>query len=146
MPTLQERFTSKVAISAISECWEWQGSKTSHGHGMIWYKGSNKMAHRIAWILQYGEDPGDQFVIHTCGNNSCVNPKHLCLGDHKLKHQIALKANKGAIANRVPRRSKLSLEQIENIKHLYQNSELTTSEIGKKFGISQQHVTRISRK
>lgn len=143
-----ERFLSKVKISSNSECWTWIAAKTSLGHGTFWVEGRNVMAHRVAWELHYGKDPGDAMVVHKCGNNDCVNPHHLVLGDLQIKQQIVTSLGKqGAIGKHYPKKPrKLSLEQIGEIKELYKNSELTTSEIADRFGISQQYVCRIGRR
>lgn len=43
-------------------------------------KNKRPYAHRIAWVLEYNEDPGNSLVLHSCSNPTCVNPNHLRLG------------------------------------------------------------------
>jgi len=82
--TVEDRFWSKVDVRGESECWEWQASKGSHGYGQISFKGVMVEAHRIAWTISNGEPvPDGRWVLHTCGNLLCVNPKHLRLGDSR---------------------------------------------------------------
>lgn len=58
------------------QCWGWVGSIDNDGYGQ--YCGF--LAHRIAYFLQSGEDPGAQNVLHACDNPPCVNGSHLFLG------------------------------------------------------------------
>ena len=37
-------------------------------------------AHRISWIIHFGEIPDKMFICHRCNNPECTNPAHLYLG------------------------------------------------------------------
>lgn len=77
-------------------CWLWTGH-THNGYGALvagrdsrWGKPrSGLLAHRVSYILTFGEPPADMVVHHTCRNQRCVNPAHLELmtrAAHKAEH------------------------------------------------------------
>lgn len=61
-------------------CRLWLGAVNPKGYGRVRFRGSAAVAHRVAFILAYGEIPEGQFALHRCDTPSCINPDHLFLG------------------------------------------------------------------
>jgi hypothetical protein len=77
----EKRFWSHVDIRSDDECWNWTAGTDSYGYGRFRFNDKrNKLAHRVAWILTYGDIPEGMLVCHHCDNPKCCNPDHLFLG------------------------------------------------------------------
>lgn len=80
--TAPERFWSYVDKDGPGGCWLWTGTKHFRGYGACTKSYGDTRAHRVAWLLTYGERP-KLYVLHRCNVMLCVNPDHLYLGDQK---------------------------------------------------------------
>lgn len=83
-----DRCVFMANVIADDGCWRWTGyiPKTGRraGYGEFDFKSGKRMlAHRAAYILLVGSDPGEQCVLHKCDNPRCVRPDHLWLGSRK---------------------------------------------------------------
>ncbi len=135
------RFSEKWLIKG--DCWEWQAATMGHGYGFIKIPGTRKQigAHRLSYLIHYGEIPDDTMVCHTCDNPLCVKPTHLFLGvgadnlqdmKNKGRHLYGTR-NKG---------SKLTDEKVRSI-HIMAGQGVSQSEIGKSFGVGQSTIWKI---
>lgn len=93
--TLEERFWAKVDTSG--DCWLWTAARMPKGYGLLWYAPERRtiMAHRVAWIIAYGEIPDGMEVLHRCDNPPCVRLDHLFLGTQADNVQDMLGKGRG---------------------------------------------------
>ncbi|MBT9167365.1 MAG: hypothetical protein DDT19_00694 [Syntrophomonadaceae bacterium] len=132
----KKRFFDKVRVMP-NGCHEWTGARDSRGYGRFSLNGRGYpdsrayVAHRIAYIIQYGvELTSEQLVCHTCDNPSCVNPDHLFVGTHHDNMQDSLKKGRHSVLN------------AETVKKVYRRREEGASyyELAKEFGTSTPNV------
>lgn len=81
--SIEKRFWSHVNINDLFSCWEWNGACNENGYGNFSVKYKMYKAHRMAYILTFGNIPNGLFVCHKCDNPSCCNPSHLFLGTNQ---------------------------------------------------------------
>ena len=78
-PAFQKRFWDKVDVGFdIEDCHIWLGALSDEGYGNFTVKRHTVRAHRVAWILRFGDAPGDLMLDHVaCIGRFCVNTDHL---------------------------------------------------------------------
>ncbi len=122
--SIAKRFWSKVIIS--DGCWKWTAAKNK-GYGQLSGK-RNKApfkAHRISWLIHFGEIKSNQEVCHRCDNPECTNPDHLFLGTHKENMIDAYKKGRLNLyhhgCGEDNNAAKLTNEQVKQIREEYAN-------------------------
>jgi hypothetical protein len=129
-------------MSQNSECEITTARPDDSGYGVVWFEGRLEKHHRVVFFQHTGEWP--EVVMHSCDNPSCINPKHLSAGTHKLNAaDRKLKWRNGRIDGQRNGRAKITDEQSEEIIELYRISGLTQRQIGDMYGLSNAQISKI---
>jgi hypothetical protein len=67
-------------ILQTSTCWLWTGRLNRNGYGRTYYKGKERVTHRVVWEYLVGPIPDKLLLDHVkekCVNRNCCNPAHL---------------------------------------------------------------------
>src|SRR6266850_2717659 len=77
--TLPERFWEKISMNT-SGCWNWTGCLVASCnllYGRFGVKNISFPAHKVMYLVTFGNVPHKWEVHHECRNTTCVNPSHL---------------------------------------------------------------------
>lgn len=147
----KKEFWKLVQMGPDDACWPWLGSKYEKTKRHLPYGkakafGYGSTAHRVAYLLYYGELPAGKDVCHKCDNPPCCNPDHLFLGDDFTNMQDC----KAKGRNRIPdakgedcAAAKLTEVQVKDIRKLKAEG-WTHAQIAEQFGICFQNSSLIT--
>lgn len=71
-----QRISRGITITPTG-CWEWGGSTTPGGYGLISVGGKRDYTHRVVYRAMVGAIPDNYDIDHICRNRSCCCPSHL---------------------------------------------------------------------
>jgi hypothetical protein len=136
-PSVRERFWAKV--SRTDGCWLWTGRLFGGGYGSLRVDGRRLLAHRVSWMLHFGEAPDDMCVCHRCDVRHCINPEHLFLGTHQANTLDAV------AKGRFPKgetqgRSKLTESDVRDIRLRYESGVIGGNALAREYGLAQRTV------
>jgi len=134
------RFWAKVLKT--DTCWLWTGRKAG-GYGRTGTQRTlgTASAHRVAWILTFGEIQDGLRVLHKCDNPPCVNPDHLFLGTDSDNMADKCKKQRQARGERQGLSPFVESDIIE-IRRL-RATGLSFPKIARMYGVPHQTIMRI---
>ena len=148
-------------VNKTDGCWIWNANRYLNGYGMFGVGGKPVSAHRVSWMIHFGEIPDDGSyhgicVCHKCDNRLCVNPAHLFLGtaadnvkdrDLKGRHICATKGRPELCRRGADHpNAKLTDCDVEEITRLYKPGSrkgFSSVSLGRRFGVDSSTVLRI---
>ncbi len=134
------RFFNKFDFTDSSVCWDWQASKNKQGYGRFSVDNKLMYAHRFSYTIHNGEIPENLFVMHTCDNPSCVNPRHLKVGTHQDNMDDKCAKNRQArMFGEDNPASKLTTEQVHDIR----TKRIAGVEFAELYGVDKSQISRI---
>lgn len=137
---MKERFMEKVQTG--DGCWRWIGAIGTHGYGRFGHEGKTHQAHRVSHAIFNGPVPDGLDVMHSCDNRWCVNPAHLSLGTRKDNMSDCSTKGRSTFGERSGL-SKLTADQVKEIRQRYAAGDVTQDELGKQFGVSGTNIHHI---
>lgn len=116
-----DRLWEKIDKRGEDECWPWKGA---NGNGTrpptLSTNGVQTVAYRLVFMDQYPDYDlkKEEWILHTCNDHNCMNPKHLYVGDRvdwaNKWHGIEYDANHDEI---------LKQRMRKRVKDLYHSNE-----------------------
>lgn len=144
--TLSEHFWARV--QKTDSCWLWTKTIDKKGYGEVHHT-KRTFAHRVSWMLHFGEIPKGLFVCHHCDVRNCVRPDHLFIGTNYMNVQDRERKGRGRYV--VPIRqgeahccAKLTNEIVLQIRAdgRFKTKEFRR-EMAAKFGVSSGHILNV---
>lgn len=135
---LPERFMARVKRAADDVCWEWLGPRRGT-YGRMKHAGKTWPAHRISWLVHFGEIPDGLMVCHKCDNRLCVNPNHLFLGTGQDNTRDRENKGRTCRGEKTPW-ARLTRSDVLKIRAAVGKSAL---ELGRIYGVAPSHIQNI---
>ena len=127
----QKRSTKTAfTVDEATGCWNWNRCKDGCGYGLTTLNHRHMRAHIAYYIRRFGPVPNGYELHHVCVNPGCVNPDHLQLITHAEHMHLSP-------------RTKLTVDQVRDIRRLYAQGDVSQSTLAEQFGVSAPTISAI---
>ena len=134
-------------VTKTDSCWLWHAARLPTGYGFAKRLRKTLYAHRISWELHYGPIPNGHLVRHfVCDNPPCVRPDHLRLGTQRDNIRDMIGKRRGVQPDNSGVRhgnAKLTDASVRAIRTEYSAGDISQTELGKRYGVSQFAISRV---
>ena len=136
----------------LGPCWVWTAAHLKAGYGHFKVESYHQvLAHRFSYELVNGVIPARLLVLHRCDNPPCVRPDHLIVGTARDNgHDMSVKGRSYAITKpeRIQRgerhpRSRLTWEQVLDIRARWQPDQGLGPILGREFGVTKETIYHV---
>lgn len=132
------------AKHAPGDCWEWTGNVGGSGYGRFWVNDGSVPAHRYSYEVHKGSVPEGMFTLHRCDNPVCVNPDHLFVGTAlDNMRDMAAKGRSRDQRGEKNNMSKLTTDDVREIRRLHREGGYFQRQLADKFGISLSSANQV---
>lgn len=141
---LPDRFRKKVRVGGDDECWDWTAATNQKGYGLCWspQHGRLRLATRLVFEWMIGPIPKGLFVCHRCDRPSCCHWRHLYLTDNAGNMRDCVRKGRTAKGEKHGS-AKLTQTQVEMIRKVYDEMEITQRDLGRCYGVDTKTVNFI---
>lgn len=139
-----DEWVMEQAQSPTDDCVLWPYTLDVGGYGLMSVNGRKTRLTRWVWSRLFGEIAAGIYVCHTCDVRACFNIRHLFLGtpSDNARDMVA-KGRNHSNAGSAHGLSKLTDDDVAEIRHLRATTDLTQEQIGALFGVRGTAVCRI---
>ena len=124
--------SDRVSKDDGNGCKIWQGLHNRGGYGVVRFRGSVRNAHRVSFhIANASVDINGKEVRHLCHNRSCINPRHLAIGDRLDNSNDTRAAGRFSRAN-----AKLTDADALALLNDWDTGGYTQKQLADKYGVS----------
>ncbi len=116
-----------------------------YGYPRLMRGGKYFLIPRLVMLRRHGKQYEGAVTRHTCDEKLCINPDHLIPGT-RAENQEDMRARGRAAKGEKNARAKISESDVFSIRKMAANRKITQTEIGQRFGISQEQVCNINRR